>query len=75
MKIDKEIITFGNFGNEKHKFHHYKFPIFIKYADINNILASNKIFLVKKYKHFIGYLYHFSVKPLHIMLSETSVYV
>ena len=32
--------------------------------------------LVKKTKHFIGYLYNeYKVKPLHIMLPKTSVYV
>ena len=32
--------------------------------------------LVKKTKYFIGYLYNeYKVKPLHIMLPKTSVYV
>ena len=28
IKIDKEIITFGDIEIEKHKFHRYKNPIF-----------------------------------------------
>ena len=28
IKMRKEILTFGNIENEKHKFQHYKNPVF-----------------------------------------------
>ena len=54
-----------------------KTPIFLKDADIEKVLVSNKIsFGEKNYKYLIGYLYNDSkVKPLHIMLPKTSAYV
>ena len=46
-------------------------------VDIEKILVSNKIsFCEKKYKYFVGYLYNDNkVKPFHLMLPETCVYV
>ena len=40
--MDNEI-TFGDIENEKHKFHCYKNPIFLKDADTDKALAFNKI--------------------------------
>ena len=46
-------------------------------VDIEKVLVSNKIsFDEKKYKYFIGYLFNGNkVKPLNIMLPDTSAYV
>ena len=45
--------------------------------DIETVLVSNKIsFGEKTYKYFIGYLYKGNrVKPLHIILPNTSAYI
>ena len=48
IKIDKEILTFGSAEIEKNKFYHHKTPIFWGDVDIEKVLVSNKIFLVKK---------------------------
>ena len=48
IKLDEEIITFGDIETEKHEFHHYKNPIFIEdedtdtNTDSDNALVSNK---------------------------------
>lgn len=34
---------FGDTDIEKHKFHHYKNPIFLKDVKTNNILLSNNV--------------------------------
>ena len=49
----------------------------MKDIDTEKLLVSNKIsFGEKNYKYFIGYLYNdHKVKPLHIMLPNTSAYV
>ena len=75
--MGKEIWTFGSTEIEKSKFYFYKTPIFLKDADIEKVLVSNKItFGEKNYKYFIGYLYNDNkVKPLHIMLLKTSAHV
>ena len=41
--MGKEILTFGDFEIEKHKFYWYKSLIFCKGADIENLSVSNKI--------------------------------
>ena len=48
-----------------------------KYVNIEKVLVCNKISPCEKnYKHFIDYLYDdYKIKPLHIMLPETRVYV
>ena len=46
--MGKEIITFGDIKVEKHKSYHYQSPIFLEDVDIDNVLVSNKIFLVEK---------------------------
>ena len=49
--MGKEILTFGNIEIEKNKFHRCKTPIFLKDADIEKVLVSNKIsFGEKNYK-------------------------
>ena len=60
---------FGDIEIEKINYSAINF-YFFKDVDIDKVLESNKIFLVKKtYKHFIGYLYNDNkVKSLHIML-------
>ena len=75
--MGKEIITFSNTEIEKQKFHHHKNPIFLKNIEIGNILISNKTSDVKKnYNNFIVYLdADYKMKPLHIMLLKTSVYI
>ena len=40
----QEILTFGNIEIEKYKTYPYKSPI---YLDVNSVLVSKKIFLVK----------------------------
>ena len=44
----KEIITFGDTEIKKRKFLHCKYLILLKDVDIDNILVSNMVFLVKK---------------------------
>ena len=41
--MGKEIWTFGSIEIEKSKFYFYKIPIFLKDADIEKVLVSNKI--------------------------------
>ena len=71
-KNGKEILTFGDIEIEKNKFYRDKTPILLKDVDIENVLASNKIYFGEKnYKYFIGYLYNYNkLKPLHIMLPK-----
>ena len=62
---------------KKNKLYRNKTPNFLKDLEIEKLLVSNKIsFGEKNYKYFLGYLYdNYKVKPLHIMLPKTSVYV
>ena len=46
--MGQEILTFRDIEIGKDKFYQYKSPIFLEDVDINNLLVSNKIFLVKK---------------------------
>ena len=46
--MGKEILTFGNIEFEKNKFYRRKTPIFLKDADIEKELVSNKISLGEK---------------------------
>ena len=68
---------FGDIEIEKNSFFRHKRPIFQDYEDIEKALISNKISPSEKnYNCFIGYLHNdHEVKPLHIMLLKTSVYV
>ena len=61
---------FGDIEIEKINYSAIRLLFFFKDVDIDKVLESNKIFLVKKtYKHFIGYLYNDNkVKSLHIIL-------
>ena len=57
-----------------------KVLFFSEDVEIINVLVSNKISSGKKirmlYKYFIGYLHDdYKIKPLHIMLPKTKVYV
>ena len=65
---------FGDRESEKHKFQFYKSPILLEDVDVNNILASNKIFSSERknnYNYLIGYLCSdYKVKPRHIMLQK-----
>ena len=45
---EKTIIKFGDTKIEKHKFYQYKKLISIKTVDINKIVVSNKVSLVKR---------------------------
>ena len=62
---------------KKTKFYGNKIPVLLRDVDIGKVLASNKISLGEKnYKYFIDFLYNdHKVKPLHIMLPKTSIYV
>ena len=51
MKIGKEISTFDDVEIEKHKFYCYKRSLFLKDADIENVLVSSKISSDKNYKY------------------------
>ena len=77
IKIDKEILTFGNTEIEKSKFHRHKTSIHLGDVDVEKVLVSDNIsFGEKNYKYFIGYLLHnYKVKPLHIMPPKTTDYV
>ena len=77
MKMRKEILTFGNIEIEKDTFYCHKSLIFLKDADIEKVLVLSKISSGEKNcTYLIGYLYgDYKVKPLHIMLPETSAYV
>ena len=58
MKMDKEILAFGNIEIEKKKYHH-KSPILGADLDIDKVLVSNKISLGEKScKYFTGCLYN-----------------
>ena len=46
--MGKEILTFGDIEIEKNKFYHHKIAIFLGDVDIEKVLVSNKIFLLKK---------------------------
>ena len=46
--MGKEIITFGDIEIEKQKLHQHKRPISIENVNINNILASSKIYWLQK---------------------------
>ena len=77
VKMGEKIVKIGDIEFQKQKFQHYKNPIFLDGIDIDNVLVSNKISCGKNnYKYFIGYLYvNYKIKPLHIMLPNTRVYV
>ena len=69
----EEIITFCNIEIEINKFYNHESCIFLKDADILKVLGSSA---EKSCKYFIGYLHdHYKVKPLHIILPNTSAYV
>ena len=73
----KEVLTFGDIEIKKYIYYRHKTPIFLKDVDFETVLVFQKISSGEKnYKYFIDYLYnHHKVKPLHIMLPETSAYV
>ena len=48
LKMGKEIIAFADTEIEKHKFHHYKSPIFLEDVDIDIVLVSKKTSYGKK---------------------------
>ena len=45
----ENIIKFGDVEIQKQKFHQHKEPISIKNIDINKVVVSNKVSLVKKH--------------------------
>ena len=73
--MDKEILTFEDI--EKNKFYRNNTSIFLKDVDIEKVLVPNRIsFGEKNHKCFTGYLNNdHKVKPLHIMLPKTRIYV
>ena len=74
--MGKEILTFGDIEIKKKNYRH-KSPIFLKDADIEKVLVSNKISFGEKIdKYFIGCLYNDDkVNPLHIILPRRSAYI
>ena len=51
IKIDKEILKFGDIEIEKNQFYHNKTHIFLKDVELEKVLVSNKIsFGQKNYK-------------------------
>ena len=74
--MSKEILAFEDIEIDRNTFHCHESPVFLKDVDIEKVLVSNKISLVKKnYKYFIGYLHNDNkVKPLHMMLPKMSAY-
>ena len=51
IKMDKEILTFGDIEIEKSRFYHYKSPVPLRDVDIVKVLISNKnSFGEKNYK-------------------------
>ena len=81
--MDQTIVTFGDIEIEKMSFTFKNVLPFQTCINIyiSNIYISNIYFFYsgekkKNYKYFIGYLYDvYNVKPLYIMLLETSAYV
>ena len=75
IKIEKIITTFGDIEIKKQKFYQHNRPISIKNIDINKLVVSNKVSLIKKgFKYFIGYKNAKKNKPLWVFLPEMSVY-
>ena len=76
IKMGKEILTFPDTEIQKENYHH-KIHILSKDVHVGKLSVTNKISSGKKdYKYFIGYLYNdHKVKPLYIMLPNTSVYL
>ena len=74
--MGKRILTFGDIEIEITKFYRHKAPTFLKDVDVEKVLSNKISFGEKNCKYFIGYLYNDNkVKPLHIMLPKTSVYI
>ena len=75
--MGKKILIFGDIEIEKNKFYRNKISVPLKDVDFEKVLVSNKISCGEKnYKYFNDYLHNVNkVKPLYIMLPETSVYV
>ena len=75
--MGKEILTFHSVEIEKNKFYHHKCPEPLREVHMEKALVSNKISSGEKnYKSFIAHLYNDDkVKPLHVMLPKTSIYV
>ena len=76
IKYGKETITSGNVEIEKYKFHHYKNPILLNDADIDNIFISKDISSTKKnLKCFFRYLDGYKIKPFSIIPQKKSAYL
>ena len=77
MKMDQEILMFGNTEIEKNKFYCRESPIFYNNVDTEKLLVSNKISSGKKsFEYFIRYLCNdHKLKPLQIILLKRSPYV
>ena len=57
MKMDQEILMFGNTEIEKNKFYRRESPVFYNNVDTEKLLVSNKISSGKKsFEYFIRYL-------------------
>ena len=77
MKMDQEILMFGNTEIEKNKFYRRESPVFYNNVDTEKLLVSNKISSGKKsFEYFIRYLCNdYKLKPLQIILPKRSPYV
>ena len=60
-----EIITTGDIGVEKHKFHRHRSPIFIEDVDIDNKLVSSNISAGEKIINTLLFTYMMIVKLNH----------
>ena len=76
IKMRKEILKIGDIEIVKKNYHHNS-AIFLKDADIKQVLVSNKIsFSEENYKFIIGYFYNNKkFKLLHVMLHKKKAYV
>ena len=73
--MGNDIMTFGDFETEKHKFHQHKNPTSIYDVGINKIvLSSNYLFGRISYKYFIANKHAKKVRRLCITLPQMSAY-
>ena len=69
IKISKAILTLRDIKFKQQRFYKSKLLIYIKNADVDKKLISNKIFINRYLKYFIGYK-DGTVMQLFIKLSE-----
>ena len=76
IKTSEKILKFNNIKLNKKEFHKYKEPIGLLSVDVNQIVVSKKLKHNNEgFKYFIGYQEGGIVKPLRIILPQTSGYI